>query len=56
MPRHPVVLWIHGGALERGAAAEPTYDGTAFARDGVVFVSVNYRLGVEGSACSRALR
>ena len=44
----PVVLWIHGGALERGAAAEPTYDGTAFARDGVVFVSVNYRLGVEG--------
>lgn len=44
----PVVLWIHGGALERGAAAEPTYDGTSFARDGVVFVSVNYRLGVEG--------
>lgn len=44
----PVVLWIHGGALERGAAAEPTYDGTGFARDGIVFVSVNYRLGVEG--------
>lgn len=44
----PVVLWIHGGALERGAAAEPTYDGASFARDGVVFVSVNYRLGVEG--------
>ncbi|MBB2976183.1 para-nitrobenzyl esterase [Microbacterium endophyticum] len=44
----PVVVWIHGGALERGAAALPSYDGTAFARDGVVFVSINYRLGAEG--------
>lgn len=44
----PVVLWIHGGALERGAAALPGYDGTTFARDGIVFVSVNYRLGAEG--------
>lgn len=44
----PVVLWIHGGALERGTTAQPTYDGTAFARDGIVFVSANYRLGVEG--------
>jgi len=44
----PVVLWLHGGALERGAAAQPGYDGTTFARDGVVFVSANYRLGAEG--------
>lgn len=44
----PVVLWIHGGALERGAAALPGYDGSSFARDGIVFVSVNYRLGAEG--------
>jgi len=44
----PVVVWIHGGALERGAAGLPAYDGTAFARDGVVFVSFNYRLGTEG--------
>ncbi|MFE6994566.1 carboxylesterase/lipase family protein [Microbacterium sp. NPDC057659] len=44
----PVVLWMHGGALERGAAALPGYDGAAFARDGIVFVSVNYRLGAEG--------
>ncbi|MGN7859157.1 carboxylesterase/lipase family protein [Microbacterium sp. 22303] len=44
----PVVLWIHGGALERGTAALSMYDGTAFARDGVVFVSVGYRLGSEG--------
>ncbi len=44
----PVVLWIHGGALERGTAALSLYDGTSFARDGIVFVSINYRLGSEG--------
>ncbi|ALJ19225.1 carboxylesterase/lipase family protein [Microbacterium sp. No. 7] len=46
----PVVVWIHGGAFERGAAALGGYDGTSFARDGVVFVSIGYRLGVEGFA------
>jgi len=44
----PVMLWLHGGALERGTAALEVYDGAPFARDGVVFVSVNYRLGAEG--------
>jgi para-nitrobenzyl esterase len=42
------MVWIHGGALTRGSSAVPVYDGTAFARDGVVLVSFNYRLGVEG--------
>ncbi|MBA8816350.1 para-nitrobenzyl esterase [Microbacterium halimionae] len=46
----PVVVWIHGGAFERGTSALPSYDGSAFARDGVIFVSINYRLGVEGFA------
>ncbi|MYS95695.1 MULTISPECIES: carboxylesterase/lipase family protein [Streptomyces] len=46
--RLPVLLWLHGGALTRGSSAVPVYDGHAFARDGVVCVSVNYRLGVEG--------
>ncbi|MFJ6738390.1 carboxylesterase/lipase family protein [Streptomyces sp. NPDC091279] len=46
--RLPVLVWLHGGALTRGSAAVPVYDGRTFARDGVVFVSVNYRLGVEG--------
>ena len=46
--RLPVMVWIHGGALTRGSSAVPIYDGTAFARDGVVLVSFNYRLGVEG--------
>ena len=44
----PVLLWIHGGALERGTAALPLYDGTVFAKAGIVFVSINYRLGSEG--------
>ncbi|MEV7884696.1 carboxylesterase/lipase family protein [Streptomyces sp. NPDC002817] len=46
--RLPVLVWLHGGALTRGSSAVPVYDGHGFARDGVVFVSVNYRLGVEG--------
>ncbi|MFB6839165.1 carboxylesterase/lipase family protein [Streptomyces sp. NPDC056361] len=44
----PVMVWIHGGSLIHGSSAVPVYDGTAFARDGVVLVSINYRLGVEG--------
>ncbi|MEU6676350.1 carboxylesterase family protein [Streptomyces sp. NPDC046925] len=44
----PVMVWIHGGALRNGSSAVSTYDGRAFARDGVVLVSLNYRLGIEG--------
>ncbi|MCB5180450.1 carboxylesterase/lipase family protein [Streptomyces antimicrobicus] len=44
----PVMVWLHGGALTRGSSACPVYDGSAFARDGVVLVSLNYRLGVLG--------
>ncbi|CAL9395840.1 Carboxylesterase [Streptomyces sp. enrichment culture] len=46
--RLPVLVWLHGGALTRGSSAVPVYDGRTFARDGVVCVSLNYRLGVEG--------
>ena len=44
----PVMVWLPGGAFRNGSNASPTYDGAAFARDGVVLVSVNYRLGVQG--------
>jgi para-nitrobenzyl esterase len=44
----PVLVWIHGGAFVNGSGAVPQYDGTAFARDGVVVVTINYRLGVDG--------
>lgn len=51
----PVVVWIHGGALLRGNSASPLYDGTHFARRGIVFVSINYRLGVLGWLAHPAL-
>ncbi|WP_392672691.1 carboxylesterase/lipase family protein [Streptomyces sp. LN785] len=44
----PVLVWIHGGALLHGSSAVELYDGAPFARDGVILVSVNYRLGIEG--------
>lgn len=44
----PVLVWIHGGGYVAGSAASPWYDGAAFNRDGVVLVSIGYRLGVEG--------
>jgi para-nitrobenzyl esterase len=46
----PVMVWIHGGAFTNGSGTVPTYDGSRFARDGVMCVTLNYRLGVEGFA------
>ncbi len=46
--RLPVLVWIHGGGYFGGSNASPWYRGDAFARDGVVLVSVNYRLGAAG--------
>jgi para-nitrobenzyl esterase len=46
----PVMVWIYGGAFVRGSNSLPTYDGFAFARDGVVLVGINYRVGVPGFA------
>lgn len=44
----PVLVYIHGGGFFAGSPASPWYDGTAFARDGVVTVVISYRLGFEG--------
>lgn len=44
----PVFVWIHGGALTTGASSEVLYDGTRLAEQGIVVVSINYRLGVLG--------
>ncbi len=44
----PVFVWVHGGAFVNGSGSVPTYDGATFARDGVVCVTINYRLGVDG--------
>lgn len=44
----PVLVWIHGGGFVAGSAASPWYDGKSFNRDGIVLVSLGYRLGIEG--------
>lgn len=44
----PVLVWIHGGALVAGASSFGMYDGARLAEEGVVVVSLNYRLGVLG--------
>jgi para-nitrobenzyl esterase len=44
----PVMVWVHGGAFRNGSGAVEHYGGTSFARDGVVCVTFNYRLGLEG--------
>lgn len=46
--RLPVFVWIHGGAFANGSGAVPQYRGAAFARDGIVTVTLNYRLGADG--------
>ncbi|HEY1707601.1 MAG TPA: carboxylesterase family protein [Rhizomicrobium sp.] len=51
----PVMVWIHGGAHRFGSGASPLYDGSAFARDGVVLVTINYRLGILGYFAHPAL-
>jgi para-nitrobenzyl esterase len=51
----PVMVWIHGGGNTAGFGARRYYDGSTFARDGVVLVSINYRLGRLGFFAHPAL-
>ena len=44
----PVLVWIHGGSFMNGSGSLGEYDGSAFARDGIVCVTINYRLAAEG--------
>lgn len=47
--KHPVMVYIHGGAFTLGSASDPWYDGTSFAaRHNIVVVTLNYRLGILG--------
>lgn len=52
----PVAVWIHGGGLVQGGSNEPIYDGSHLAKQGIVFVSINYRLGVLGFLAHPDLR
>lgn len=51
----PVMVWIHGGGLVNGSGTAALYDGAALARQGVVVVTLNYRLGRLGFFAHPAL-
>jgi len=51
----PVMVWIHGGAFANGMGSSPTYAGERLAREGVIVVTLNYRLGVFGFLAHPAL-
>ncbi len=44
----PVMVFLHGGGFVIGSSSSRVYDGTRFAQDGVVLVTLNYRLGAHG--------
>jgi para-nitrobenzyl esterase len=46
--KKPVLVWIYGGGFGSGGSAVPIYDGAAMAKKGIVFVSINYRVGIFG--------
>lgn len=51
----PVLVYFYGGGFVAGDGAEPRYDGAAMALQGIVVVTVNYRLGVFGGLALPAL-
>lgn len=46
--RLPVMVWIHGGGFTQGYSHEPRSDGENLAKNGVIVVSINYRLSIFG--------
>lgn len=51
----PVMVWIYGGGFVNGGSSPPTYAGAALARQGIMMVSFNYRLGRFGTFAHPAL-
>jgi para-nitrobenzyl esterase len=51
----PVMVWIYGGGFVNGGSSPAVYDGSAFARRGVILVSMNYRIGRFGFFAHPAL-
>lgn len=45
----PVIVWIYGGGFVNGGSSPPTYSGANLARQGVMVVSFNYRIGRFGT-------
>lgn len=46
--KKPVFIWIHGGGFLTGCSYYPMYDGSFYANQEIIFVSINYRLGCFG--------
>lgn len=46
--QRPVIVFIHGGAFTGGSNSVPIYNGEKMAQKGVVFVTINYRVGIFG--------
>ena len=53
--KRPVLVWIYGGGFVSGGSGVPIYDGEAMAQQGIVFVSINYRVGLFGFFAHPAL-
>lgn len=45
---HPVYVWVHGGGNVAGSSRMPVFDGSRFAREGIVCVTISYRVGALG--------
>jgi para-nitrobenzyl esterase len=54
-PKLPVMVWVYGGGFVNGGSSPAVYDGSQFAKRGIVFVSFNYRLGRFGFFAHPAL-
>ena len=46
--KRPVMVWIYGGGFSSGGNTVPLYDGTDLAKEGIVVVNLNYRVGMLG--------
>jgi len=51
----PVMVWIHGGGNTAGSGVEPLFHGEALAKRGLVYITLNYRLGIFGFFAHPAL-
>ncbi|MDB5999355.1 MAG: para-nitrobenzyl esterase PnbA, partial [Rhizobacter sp.] len=51
----PVMVWLHGGSFVGGSGSDPRSDGASLAREGVVVVTLNYRVGLFGFLAHPAL-
>ncbi len=52
----PVMVWFYGGAFQGGCSSDPMFDGESFAGQGIIVVTVNYRVGIMGNLAHPEMR